>query len=62
MWTDPYGSVPEEQGVSRKGQRAGTASEELCLQMSQRDLWLVWMREAHYPNSGPEWSAPTCSS
>ena len=45
MWAGPYGSVPKEQGESGKGQRAGTTFEELCLQVSQRDLWLVWMRE-----------------
>ena len=45
MWAGPYGSVPTQQGVSGKRQRAGTTSEELCLQVSQRDLWLVWMRE-----------------
>lgn len=45
MWTDPYGSLPEQQGVSGKGQRAQTTSEGLCLQVSQRDSWLDWTKE-----------------
>lgn len=48
-WTDPYGSVPEEQGVRQERTEGWKQLEELCLQMSQRDLWLAWMREAHYP-------------